>query len=521
MTIKEQLKKCFITNKRLGVSLVLASLYIGFALTLNFFSQIEDMKWYPLIVAIVLALLVVTVCAIGEGRIVSALVSGVDTPSIWRMSFFIVFVGQLLYLAAYYPGGFNLDAYGQWDQIHGFVQWDNWHPVLTTMIYWLLTRIVDSVGFCVFVQMLFFSLAVASLMKALAEAGISKGIIVVLVVVVALDPSIGMNNVCLVKDVFFAIGVIVLSSAMIKMYVSCGDWINDWKNTLILILISAFIVLVRHNGVIYIIPAFLMMFIHYKDCLKRLMIAMISVIMIVIVFEAASIGAMNVRKHSNFIGEIVGVPMAAMANAYVNNYDNTPQDVKQYFESIADRESWNKLYVIGEWDSCKWDFGGIELLQGEKISIITNMFFETCRSCPQEVFQSIRENTRIVWQLIGRIDWVPWIYIETPNDYSITENSIPAAKIIVKQVEEMSYHPIAAFFIWNVGVKTIGLLLLGLLSVKDEDWKKLLLLIPVFCYVFGTMVLLSGPTYRYFYFVSVLVGPYLAFMILGKEGVDS
>lgn len=520
MTIKEQLKKCFITNKRLGLSLVLASLYIGFALTLNFFSQIEDMKLYPLIAAIILALLVVTICSMSEGRIVSNPISGTNASSIFKISFFIVFTGQLLYLAAYYPGGFNLDAYGQWDQIHGFVQWDNWHPILTTMIYWLLTRIIDSVGFCICVQMFFFSLAVASLMKALAEAGISKGIIVVLNVVIALDPSVGMNNVCLVKDVYFTIGVLLLSGVMIKMYVSGGEWINNRKNTLILILISAFIVLVRHNGVIYVFPAFLMMFIHYKDCLKRLMFAMISTIMIVSVFVAVSTGVMNARKHSNFVGEIVGVPMAAMANAYVNNYDNTPQDVKQYFESIADRESWNKLYVIGEWDSCKWDFGGIELLQGEKISTITSMFFETCRSCPQEVFQSIRENTRIVWQLIGRIDWVPWIYIEIPNDYSIIENSVPAAKILVKQVEKISYHPIAAFFIWNLGVKIIGLLLLGVLSVKYEDWKKHLLLIPVFCYVFGTMLLLSGPTHRYFYFVSVLMGPYLAFMIMGKRGVD-
>ncbi|MCR4637254.1 MAG: hypothetical protein K5754_13600, partial [Butyrivibrio sp.] len=199
----------------------------------------------------------------------------------------------------------------------------------------------------------------------------------------------------------------------------------------------------------------------------------------------------------------------------------TPQDVKQYFESIADRESWNKLYVIGEWDSCKWDFGGIDLLKGEKLSTITSMFFETCISCPQEVFQSIRENTRIVWQLIGRIDWVPWIYIETPNDYSITENSIPAAKTIVKKVEEISYHPVAAFFVWNVGVKIIGLLIFGVFAVKDKEWKKNLLLIPLFCYVFGTMLLLSGPTHRYFYFVSVLMGPYLAFMILGREVVSS
>lgn len=520
MTIKEQLNKCFILNKRLGISLILASMYIGLALTFNFFSRIEDMIWYPLIALVVMVLLGMILCSVEEGTGISKHVSDTNPLEIWISSFLLVFLGQLLYLAAYYPGGFNLDAYGQWDQIHGFVQWDNWHPVMTTMIYWLLTRISDSVGFCIFTQILFFSLAVAVLMRTLAETGISKGIIVVLDVIVAVDPSIGMNNVCLVKDVYFTTGVVLLSAFMIKMYITNGEWINLWHNTLALTMVSIFILLVRHNGVVYVIPAFLMLLVRYKNCLRRLIVAMISATLVVIIFEAIVTGAMNVRKHSNFVGEIVGVPMAAMANAYVNNYDNTPQNVKEYFEEIADRENWNKLYVVGEWDSCKWDFGGIDLLKGEKLSTITSMFFETCISCPQEVFQSLRENTRIVWQLIGRIDWVPWIYIETPNDYSITENSIPAAKTIVKKVEEISYHPVAAFFVWNIGVKIIGLLIFGLFAVKDREWKKDLLLIPLLCYVFGTMLLLSGPTHRYFYFVSVLMGPYLAFMIMGKRGVD-
>ena len=44
----------------------------------------------------------------------------------------ITISGNLLYWAAYYPGGFNLDAYGQWMQINGDLPLNNWHPFFIT-----------------------------------------------------------------------------------------------------------------------------------------------------------------------------------------------------------------------------------------------------------------------------------------------------------------------------------------------------------------------------------------------------
>ena len=67
--------------------------------------------------------------------------------------------------------------------------------------------------------------------------------------------------------------------------------------------------------------------------------------------------------------------MAAMACAYVNNYDNTPEDVRLFLESIAEREQqWEDLYITGEWDSCKWDFGGTELFEKESLWKILQLF---------------------------------------------------------------------------------------------------------------------------------------------------
>ena len=77
----------------------------------------------------------------------------------------MVLLGNIAYWLAYYPGGFNLDALGQWDQAHGYWELDNWHPIITTIIYWGLTRISDTLAFCIFSQILLFSLVFGVFME--------------------------------------------------------------------------------------------------------------------------------------------------------------------------------------------------------------------------------------------------------------------------------------------------------------------------------------------------------------------
>lgn len=78
--------------------------------------------------------------------------AGIKSVFPWHLMlglFVIIFLGQMVYWAANYPGGFNLDAYGQWDQVHGLQKLNNWHPVFTTMLCWLITRLCDSFAFCI------------------------------------------------------------------------------------------------------------------------------------------------------------------------------------------------------------------------------------------------------------------------------------------------------------------------------------------------------------------------------------
>jgi hypothetical protein len=206
------------------------------------------------------------------------------------------------------------------------------------------------------------------------------------------------------------------------------------------------------------------------------------------------------------VGEMVGVPMAAMANALVNDYENTPESVKEFLENIADIDAWNNCYNMGEWDSCKWEFGGIDLLKDESLPKILGLFVETVKKCPEAVYDSFRENTRVVWQIIGYNEWNTWIYIE-PNDYGIEVNHNLYCEKVAGWLQKMSNTIVGSAFSWNIGldIAVFVLILLYMETIGDQKLNSIIL--AIMAYDFFTMLLLAGPSYRYFYFNGVLLLP--------------
>ncbi len=65
----------------------------------------------------------------------------------------IVLFSSSLFWFAYYPGFFNLDADGQWLQVHGLIPYSDWHPLGSTLLIQLVLSIHDSLEFYIAVQL--------------------------------------------------------------------------------------------------------------------------------------------------------------------------------------------------------------------------------------------------------------------------------------------------------------------------------------------------------------------------------
>ncbi len=417
----------------------------------------------------------------------------ISNQSCFLITFLIIFFGQLLYWFAYYPGGFNLDAYGQWDQVHGLMELTNWHPVFTTACYWVLTRICDSFAFCILVQLLLFSLSAAYLIQTLYRLKISKVLLFLSAVYISLCPAISMNNVCLFKDVPFTITLIWATIILINIIQSKGDWIKSSAHMAGLVANLLILSLIRHNGIFITVPLLICLLLIYRQFFRKILSAFLAYVLLFASIEGLLFPALSIEKHSNFTGESVGIPMAMMANSLISDNENTPIEVKEFLLSVADQSDWEKYYELGEWDSCKWEFGGAELFQEESLEKFFELSLLSLQASPETAYQSLRENTRVVWQIVGFADWDTWIYIED-NDYGIQAHPNKICAGIVESILKISMTFIGTIFSWNIGLPNAVMIFLIWFTVLRRDYQNLLLMVPLVCYNLLTMLLLVNLT---------------------------
>lgn len=488
---------------------IIFSIYIACVLYLSIFKTLN----YIIILPFVSIMSYKTIQKVGEGDFERNLFDNSETESvslkqsvIW---FLIILIGHFFYWLAYYPGGFNLDALGQWDQAHGLMQLNNWHPVLTTAIYWILTRIVDNLAFCIGIQLIAFSGSVVFLLSELVQRKVRKVFLWFVVLFTALNPAIAMNNVCLIKDVPFTILICIIFGYYLKIDRTNGEWLESILNVCILCILLIMLMMVRHNAIFFTIPFVIFTMLIYRKQLKQIVVVLIMSFGIVAILEGPVFSMLHIEQHSNVIGESVGIPMAAMVNALLNDSNNCPEETRQFLLNIATEKEWEEHYIVGEWDSCKWVFGGIELLKEEKLTDIISLSIKTFIKCPNAIYSSVRENTRVIWQVIGKSEWTTWIYIEK-NDFGIIEEYNPWCRNVILDIKSLSKQVPLNIFSWEIGSSIVAFFICLIRLCRAGRVKSGVFIIAILFYDFMTMCLLCGPSFRYFYLNLVLVVPILA-----------
>lgn len=429
--------------------------------------------------------------------------------------FFIVLTGSALYWLAYYPGGFNLDAYGQWMQAHGELPYSDWHPIFSTLLIQLAVSVVDRFEFYILIQLLLFSLSAALLLNALEASGVDHRALLCVACFIGLNPAVGLNSICMTKDVQFTILTLLLTACFIRIVATRGDWLNRASNLIYLGLLCAFTLLVRHNGSLFVVPGVLILLLTYKSKALKIGFVCLLAVTILLIVKLPVSRALAVEPHENVVGEAVGIPMGIMVNALVNDPENIPEDVHAFLNEIASDSEWESHYFVGEWDSCKWEFGGPELLKGVSLTQILCYTWKTVLACPQAAYESFRVNTQIVWEPFRtNPDWIPEDYI-APNDVGITHAPVSTIQTIMKAVQAVSMFPVLSCVFWNTGFHIAVILLAFCLCHRRIETEKTLLFLPLLVYDLGTMLLLAGPNQRYFYCNAVLYLPVTLFLLTG------
>ena len=336
--------------------------------------------------------------------------------------------------------------------------------------------------------------------------------------VLLINPVICGASVYAIKDTFVGVFVILCMSFVLHIFFSKGKWLLSWINVFKFCIVLIAISLFRHNTFLFTLPLYLviLLFATKKVRITSAVILICLTILLKIVIPIA----LNVEQPDKRQLESLGLPLTVLSDVYIYDNDALDNETKEFMQQVTSKDNWEN-YERSNFNSVKWNGINSELIETTGTINILKMFFNACISSPGCALLAIMNLTGMVYQPFAESHYsrTTTPYIEK-NDYGIEWQG---NNTLHRLIEKYSVFFIKNFSILFVNIGSINLLIMtATLSkcslIKKKDRRKALLSLPIFSYNFITMLLLTGPDYRFFLF-SVLVFPiYILLMFSDYKG---
>jgi len=284
--------------------------------------------------------------------------AGRDKPRkrLWLIAGALIFIWWMLTFLACYPGTTTPDSLESIRQLVGIEVWQN-H---TTLAYTLLVAIPFMPGYLLggegvsgmelgvafnsLFQMVYLSVLFGYVCWWLRVKGAPRWAGIVVLGFFALNPIIARYAVTMWKDIPFSAGFLLLTTMLYDVVESRGASLHKIRNLVGLGLLCIFLILLRKNGLIVVVPTFLVLAFFYR--LERPLL--FRIIGTLILSMALSLGisgplysAMGVQP-AHF-AETVSIPLQQIARV-INTDGNLTQDQQAFLEQIMPLEAWAENY---------------------------------------------------------------------------------------------------------------------------------------------------------------------------------
>lgn len=417
--------------------------------------------------------------------------------------------------AACWPGGVSYDASNQWRQAHSG-EYNNWHPLLHTLMIRLSVLVCDSYPFAVCVQIVAFSLAMAYLTATLHKRGVPAWLALGAHALVALSLPVRNTLMYLGKDSAMTIGVLVLTAQTVEILFTRGAWLQKPRNAVALGVVAALTSLVRHNAILWTIPLLVCLIFCFRPSRKQAALAAGVTVALMALIQGPLFGALDVVYPSNFTEESVGVPMTVLGDIKQRAPESLNEETSAFLLSLAADEAWQNTYVLHNYNSIKFTYDH-ELMQERPVTDILRMAAGAAAAEPRIAFEALNGLTDLAWDVTGQNEGYEVVRnsgdLEAARYGRATLNSLGSTALSVLDAP-MSWSPVR-YFTQNVGVQLLLLLLITLWALYRGGVSALALALPTLLYNMGTMVLLCGNDARFFQFsMTVCIPAALALLYL-------
>lgn len=420
----------------------------------------------------------------------------------------------LVCLAGNYPGGLFSDCCWQLRQATGVEGYNDWHPVLHTLLFFTLPlKLGDSLRVMVLWQILLFSGAFGYLGYVLCRRSCPKLFVAVICLYVWLDPYIGKYLMYPMKDCGLTIFAMLLLAQYIQTVCSGGEWLSRRRNAVAFAVTAVLCLFMRHNAVLLVAPlTALALFVYLRDGKRRALI----LVLMALGFAAVKLlyAGLDVQKPDKRVLETIGLPVTVWCNVMQNCPEALPEDTREVMYKIATKEVYENEYSDC-FNSIKWNWhSDLVFVDSLSYAQVAKYTWQCFRYAPRESFEAVAVLTAQVWSV--EKEPAPGAVAILDNPLGAYSKPFPAFRQFVYQLWDFLDHGLGSVLFGSVGLELLVLVAAGLLLLA-ADRMSVLHILPFLCYDFATMLLLAGFDHRFFMYKLPLWLP-LVFLMTADRG---
>lgn len=436
----------------------------------------------------------------------------------WYFIFFIISISAMLIVyIAYYPGAYSFDSYNQYLQAVKN-EYNDWHPIIQTLITHKLPIILTNgwFGSIALFQMLELSLALSYMsITVLKYAGKKFALITFLLVVFNPQTS---KVIYPWKDVTFAILTTVLMTIVLNCVMTKGEWMKNPVHSIFLIITLALDTMVRHNGVLFTLTlALCLLFILPK---KRTVVIILCSLILIGAIKVPLYNALQVEKPGQRQTEVLGVPLSIIAHCVANDEDKLDDEILEFAYKIAPKEVYEQKYTDVGFNTVKFQKGtNLDTIEEYGIKNVLRLSARCFAQAPKSAIRGFIKVTNPAYTLTNI-----YPYQDMPTAYELDGfNGVSSLQTICSNyiIYSLLLFPHIFKYTGAIHLLLIASILAKLKLKRKSYLKQLMLVLPLFVYNFGTMLLMTANTdgSRFFYY-SYCILPLLLVLIYKKRDVS-
>lgn len=497
------------------IPIIILSFLFSFSLTYN---PRESINWLYFLIIFIIALFII-------GLIWKFLLKiNLKNPKKINRKEFIVYgiliiIPLVIAILSYYPAYTTYDTGRQWQQVQTSI-YDNWHPILETLIFLKLPSLIYNsyISATIFQCLFIFGILMYFCYFLRKHILNFKGTIIILLLMV-LNPLFFLYSVTLWKDLPYSWCLFLTTLFLIEIALTDGKWLDKTTHKIFFLLSMIGVLIFRHNGIAPFGLVFILLIIFQSKYRKFLTISFITILLSFSIVTGPIYKMLGFDNKTGGKSEMMGVVMGQISYYYNNDIPFSKKEQK-VLNDIVPLKKWHDYYSPTNFNSIKWTMDDFNARLDKNFKKIWKIYLNKSINHPLDFMKSFLNMTNCIWETQSSfsVNYTPKTIDESLKIYSIYRVKENVFNKLVVYNNIVLHSPFRWLFI-NYG-KGLFLIIFSLvLTIRKVkfSFKKW---IPYFLVLANTaviMLLITGGELRFVYSQVLCAVPLVLYSLKLKE----